>query len=101
MIVKASCDLVPGGVATLRDEADALAGSTMPTSIGDEPCAAGGVVSGMIKGPVAPKIYSTRVIVEGKGAVFHTAITAHNGSNANQLAGQQVAPSRTKVMVSP
>ena len=39
--------------------------------------------------------------IDGKGAVHHTAMTAHNGSNANMPAGIHDAPSQAKVLVSP
>ena len=36
---------------------------------------------------------------KGKKIVYHTAMSAHNGSNANMPAGAHVAPSQVKVLV--
>ena len=71
----------------------------IPQSSGDEAGAAGGVVSGMIKGPVKFTMGSTKVKFEGNPAVKATSPTAHNGSNANMPAGMQTVPSQFKVMV--
>jgi hypothetical protein len=73
--------------------------SQIPLSNGDEPGVAGGVVSGMNMGPVAFKLGSVKVKLEGKPAVYLTGMTAHNGSNANMPAGQSIAPSQVKVIV--
>ena len=45
------------------------------------------------------KKYSSKVYAKGKKIVHHTAMTQHNGSNANMPAGTHVAPSQTKVLV--
>jgi hypothetical protein len=74
--------------------------SSIPTSQGDEPGVAGGVVSGVNMGSVAWKRASSTVYAKGKKMVFVTAMTAHNGSNANMPTGAQVAPSQAKVFVS-
>ena len=70
------------------------------SSTGDEAGANGGVVSGMICGEVAFKQASSKVFASGNKVVFATAASGHNGSNANQPAGLQVAPSQQKIMVS-
>lgn len=73
--------------------------SQVPMSQGDEAGVAGGVVSGMNMGPMTYKKGSTKVMVQGSPAVYLTSITGHNGTNANMPAGQQIAPSQTKVFV--
>jgi hypothetical protein len=72
--------------------------STLPTSSGDEAGVGGGVVSGMIKGPVGFKTGSSKVKFEGKSPVLLTGLTAHNGSNPNDPVGQVLAPSQVKVI---
>lgn len=74
--------------------------SELPMSSGDEGGSAGGVVSGKIKGEVKFKAASSKVFIEGKKAVMLGVPTAHNGSNANAI-GAHLAPSQTKVLVSP
>ncbi|AUX31883.1 PAAR-like domain-containing protein [Sorangium sp. So ce296] len=73
--------------------------TVIPMSAGDEAGAAGGVVSGTIKGPVQFKQGSAKVKVEGQPVVFQTCMTAHNGTNANMPAGVHSSPSQTKVSV--
>ena len=74
--------------------------SSIPMSTGDEGgTAGGGVVSNQFKGKIAFKKGSSKVKAEGKPVVYVTAMTAHNGNNANMPAGLQVAPSQTKVLV--
>src|SRR5262245_45871429 len=69
-------------------------------SSGDEPgTAGGGVVSSKFKGPCTFKDGSSKVKAEGKKISHLTAMVGHNGSNANMPAGNQVAPSQTKVIV--
>lgn len=75
--------------------------SEIPSSMGDEAGSAGGVVSGTVAQKVVFKLGSSKVLIEGKGAVFHTALTAHNGSNANMPAGLHDSPSQAKILVSP
>lgn len=75
--------------------------SELPQSIGDEAGSAGGIVSGMIKGPIKYMKGSSKVKIEGQPCVHLTSMTAHNGTNANAPAGTQVAPSQTKVIVAP
>lgn len=72
--------------------------SKIPVSSGDEAGVAGGVVSGMIVGEVQFKTASSKVKVEGKGAVVLGAVTSHNGTSANAV-GAHVAPSQAKVLV--
>ncbi len=74
-------------------------GSIIPMSTGDEPGLGGGVVSAMIKGPVSPKIGSSKVIANGKKVTFVTAQSGHNGPNPNTV-GLNVVPSQAMVMVS-
>lgn len=73
--------------------------SKMPSSKGDEAGTAGGMVSNVNRGEVGFKRSSSKVYAKGKKIVFHTAMTAHNGSNANMPAGAHVAPSQLKVFV--
>jgi hypothetical protein len=73
--------------------------SKLPSSSGDEAGTVGGVMSGMNRGEVQFKTYSSKVYAKGKKIVCHTAVTAHNGSNANLPAGAHVAPSQAKVIV--
>ena len=70
----------------------------IPMSSGDEAGVAGGVVSGMNMGEIAFKLASSKVKFGGKAAVFVTAMTGQNGSNANAV-GAQMAPSQAKVLV--
>lgn len=72
-------------------------------SSGDEAgTCGGGMVSSKIKGPALFKKGSAKVKVEGAPMVHLTSMAALNGgSNANTPPGQQVAPSQTKVMVTP
>ncbi len=73
--------------------------TTLMMSSGDEGGPLGGLVSSMIKGPVAFKTASMKVKVEGSGVVYLTCVSAHNGTNANAPAGVVVAPSQTNVIV--
>jgi hypothetical protein len=73
----------------------------MNMSQGDEPGIAGGVVSNKNMDKVQYQKGSSKVKIEGQEAEFLTAMTGQNGSNANMPAGNQIAPSQVKVMVSP
>jgi hypothetical protein len=73
--------------------------SKLPMSSGDEAGVSGGVISGMIVGQVAFRTASTKVRFEGNGALMLTAVSAHNGVNANAPAGVVLAPSQAKVLV--
>ncbi|HUA65085.1 MAG TPA: DUF4150 domain-containing protein [Alphaproteobacteria bacterium] len=69
-------------------------------SSGDEAGSVGGVVSNKIKGSAKFTQGSSKVKIEGKGAAYLGAMVAQNdGSNANNPAGHQVAPSQVKVIV--
>ncbi len=72
--------------------------SKIPSSKGDEAGTLKGLVSQTNRGSIQFKKYSSRVYAKGKKIVFHTAPTAHNGSNANAV-GAHVSPSQTKVVV--
>lgn len=76
-------------------------GCKIPNSSGDEAGSNGGVTSGTTMGPVEPKMFSSKVFAGGKKVVFVTALSAHNGTNANMPAGAQVVPSQAKVLVAP
>lgn len=76
-------------------------GSKIPSTNGDEAGANGGVVSGMIMGEAAPRLFSSKVFVQGKKVAYLTSMTAHNGSNANAPAGLVAVPSQTVVFVAP
>lgn len=67
----------------------------------DEAGTVGGVKSGMNMGPVSYKKCSMKVLVEGQPAAHLLSMTGHNGMSPNIPAGSQVAPSQTKVMISP
>ncbi len=73
--------------------------SKIPRSTGDEAGTLKGVVSNTSRGPIKFKKYSSKVYAKGKKIVFHTAATAHNGSNANAPIGAHASPSQTKVVV--
>jgi hypothetical protein len=75
--------------------------SEISRSMGDEAGVNKGVMSGMNMDKVAFKKGSSKVKVEGQACVHLTSMTGHNGSNANMPAGAQVAPSQTKVIISP
>jgi hypothetical protein len=73
--------------------------SKIPSSKGDEAGTLKGVISSTNRDEAHFKQYSSKVYFGGKKAVYHTAVTSHNGSNANMPAGAQVSPSQTKVLV--
>lgn len=75
--------------------------SEISRSMGDEAGVNKGVMSGMNMDKVTFKKGSSKVKIEGNDCVHLTSMTGHNGSNANMPAGAQVAPSQTKVIVSP
>jgi hypothetical protein len=78
-----------------------LANSMIMMSAGDEAGSAGGVMSGMIKGPCSYKKGSAKVSIEGKPCATLMSLVAQNGASANAPAGMQIAPSQAKVMVMP
>ena len=65
----------------------------------DEPGTLKGVVSSTRGDVIQFKRYSSKVYAANKKMVQHTAVTAHNGSNANMPAGSLVSPSQTKVII--
>lgn len=73
--------------------------SEISSSKGDEAGTLKGVVSSTNMSTIKFKKYSSKVYAKGKKVVFHTAVTAHNGSNANLPVGAHVSPSQTKVTV--
>ena len=94
----AACDDVVDKVLVENKEV-IVEGSTIPNSSGDEAGTNGGVVSGVNMKEVQPKQFSSKVIADGKKMVFFTAMTAHNGTNANAPAGNIIAPSQDKVSI--
>ena len=74
--------------------------SEMPRSSGDEAGTLKGVVSQKNMDKVTYKNGSGSVKAEGSPVQHVTAMTGHNGANAN-IPGAQVAPSQTKVLVMP
>ena len=72
--------------------------SEIPMSNGDEAGVNGGVVSGVIMNKVVYRQGSATVKVEGSPVVFHTSMTAHNGTSPNTM-GQQTVPSQFFVKV--
>ncbi|OQY08401.1 MAG: type VI secretion protein [Desulfobacteraceae bacterium 4572_123] len=75
--------------------------SEISRSMGDEAGVNKGVMSGMNMGKVLFKKGSAKVKIQGQPCVHLTSMSGHNGANANMPAGAQVAPSQTKVIVSP
>lgn len=75
--------------------------SEISRSMGDEAGVNKGVKSGMNMGKVTYKKASAKVKIQGQPCVHLTSMSAHNGMSANMPAGAQVAPSQTKVIVSP
>lgn len=97
--------MVASAVATstkvmIQNRAVLNIGSKLPTSLGDQAGAAGGVVSGVVGGPITFCKGSSKVMVEGKPVVTLTATTAHNGVSAN-VPGVFCSPSQTKVLCAP
>ncbi len=85
--------------AKFMNQPPLLANSMIMQSSGDEAGSAGGVMSGMIKGPGTIKKGSMKVSVEGKPVCMLTAMVAQNGASANAPPGVQMAPSQTMIMV--
>lgn len=73
--------------------------STIPRSLGDELGTLGGVISNVNMDKITFKKGSSKVKVEGQPLQHLTAVTAHNGMNANMPAGALVAPSQLKVLI--
>jgi hypothetical protein len=93
--------IVPCMKVLIENKEVIVKGTKIPMSSGDESGSAGGVTSGMIKGPVEFKMGSFKVKVMGKEVCHLTSMSGHNGSGSqNQpAAGLQVAPSQVKVIV--
>ncbi len=72
--------------------------SVIPKTTGDEAGTIGGVVSNVVMNRATWKKGSSKVKIEGKQCEYHTALTGHNGSNANTV-GTQAVPSQTKVLI--
>ncbi len=94
----AACDEVVDMVLIENKEV-VVEGSKIPNSSGDEAGTQGGVVSGVNMKEVQPKQFSSKVIAQGKKMVFFTAMTAHNGTNANAPCGNIIVPSQDKVFI--
>jgi Toxin PAAR-like domain len=75
--------------------------SEVPQTMGDEAGTNKGVMSGSNMDKMVFKKCSSKVKIEGQECAHLTSVTGHNGSNANCPAGTQVAPSQTKVIISP
>jgi hypothetical protein len=71
----------------------------MPRSMGDEMGTLGGVVSNVNMDKIVYKKGSSKVKVEGQALQHLTAMTGHNGMNANMPSGMQIAPSQVMVLV--
>lgn len=98
-----SCDNTIAKVLVEKKET-IVEDSKVPSTKGDEAGCSNlptpkGLVSQKNMGECHFKRYSAKVYFAGKKAVFHTAVTAHNGSNANMPAGVHASPSQQKVMV--
>lgn len=75
--------------------------SEISRSMGDEAGINKGVMSGMNMSKVTFKKGSSKVKIQGDQCIHLTSMTGQNGMNANVPAGAQVAPSQTKVIISP
>ena len=67
-------------------------------STGDEPGAAGGVLSGVIKGPDQYVLGSFTVMMGGMPAMRLTSLTTQNGTTPNAV-GLSATPGQTSVVV--
>jgi hypothetical protein len=81
----------------VRNKGACVEDSKIPISSDDEPGTGGGVVSGVNLGEVSFAEHSSKVKLEGRGAVRLTARTKHNKDNAP--VGVLVAPSQSTVFV--
>ena len=75
--------------------------SEVSRSQGDEAGTNKGLMSGSNMDKVAWKKGCAKVKVEGQEVIRLTSMTGQNGASANMPAGAQIAPSQTKVKVSP
>lgn len=73
--------------------------SKVPNTKGDEAGTLKGMVSSTNMSEADFKKYSSKVFAKGKKVVHHTAVTSHNGSNANMPAGAHLEPSQSKVVI--
>jgi len=83
---------------TIVNQPAILLGSQVSMSSGDEAGVSGGVMSGMIKGPITFKKGSAKIMIEGQPVVMHLGTTGQNGMSANVPAGTIVSPSQTKII---
>ena len=83
----------------IRNKPVILEATQIACSSGDEPGSALGVVSGTVASIVTYKTGSDYAIFEGRRGSTQTNPTAHNGPNANQPIGQEVAPSQQTVFI--
>ncbi|GLX80361.1 type VI secretion protein [Thalassotalea insulae] len=70
----------------------------VPESNGDEPGVEGGIISGMIMGPVKHELGSFKVMLMAAPATTMTSVTGQNGSEPN-APGLTITPSQVKVMI--
>ena len=71
----------------------------IPMSNGDAAGVVGGVMSGMIMGPVTFKLGSFKVMAEGKGICSLAAMTSQNGMGPGNATGAILTPSQPKVLI--
>jgi len=83
----------------IQNKETVVESSKIPSSKGDEAGTLKGLVSNTNMSTIQFKKASSKVYAKGKKIVFHTAKTAHNGSNANAPVGAHASPSQTKVLV--
>lgn len=99
----AQCPMANGATCsqsvTILNQPVLTQATIIPTSMGDQAGALGGVVSGVFGQQVAYKLGEPTVLVEGNPIVTVLSMTAHNGTNANAPAGSQLSPSQTAVII--
>lgn len=71
--------------------------SMIPLSTGDEAGVAGGIMSGMIKGPATYMLGSMKVMAEGKPVCVLTSMVRQNQTNV--MGGMHIVPSQFKVLI--
>jgi hypothetical protein len=92
----------PGTLSTkvkIENQSACTKSTVITMTSGDEAGTAGGLVSGMFKGPAQFKKGSATVTIEGQPAVFQTCTVGQNGTNANAPVGVQTVTSQSKVTV--
>lgn len=87
----------PADLVLIENKPTLNAASSIPSSVGDQAGAMGGVVSGTVGARTTFKSYSAKVYAQGKRVVRLGSTTAQNSGNVP--AGAQAAPSQTKVFV--